>query len=122
VGVALKKLNGVETVQVKLNSGLAMVHLKSGNRIQLQDLRKAVESHGFSTGGAIIKFTGKINSENNKTWVEVSGIDEILYLNEVTANSIRIENGKALMLKGKIEAPNKDSKNERFFLTELNTL
>ena len=122
MGVAVKKLKGVERVEVKLNSGLAIVHLKSGNRIQMQDLKKAVESRGFSTGGAIIKFTGTINSENNKTWVEVSGIEEVLQLNEVIANSIRIENGKALSLKGKIQPPDKHSKNEGFLLTELNTL
>ena len=120
MGVALKKLKGVETVQVKLNSGLAIVHLKSGNRILLQDLRKAVEGRGFSTGAAIVKFTGTINSEDNKTWVEVSGIEEVLYLNAGTANSIKIENGKALMLQGKIEAPRKNS--EDSLLTELHTL
>jgi copper chaperone CopZ len=120
VGVALKKFKGVETVEVKLNSGLAIVHLKAGNRILLQEMRKVIEDHGFTAGGAVVKFTGTINSENGKTWVEVSDVGEVLNLNQVTANDLTTQAGKTLMFEGKVASPEKKSKNLE--LTELRNL
>ncbi len=120
MGVALKKLKGVDSVEVKLNSGLAIVHLKSGNRISLQDMTKVIVDHGFSPGGAIVKFAGTINSENGKTWVEVSDVGEVLNLNADAANSVTTQSGKTLSLEGKVAAPDKKSKTLE--LTELRNL
>jgi copper chaperone CopZ len=120
VGVALKKLKGVETVEVKLNSGLAIVHLKSGNHISLQEMRKVIDDRGFTPGGATVKFTGKINSENGRTWVEISDVGEVLNLNEVIASGITTQTGKTLTFEGKVAAPDKKSKTLE--LTELRNL
>ena len=94
MGVALKKLKGVDTVEVKLNAGLAIVRLKSGNHISLQDVRKVISDHGFAPGEANVKFTGTVNSENGKTWIEVSSVNEVLNLNEAAANYVATEIGK----------------------------
>ena len=110
MGVALKKLKGVDTVEVKLNSGLAIVRLKSGNHISLRDMRKVIEDHGFAPGDAIVKFTGTINSENGKTWVDVSEVGEVLKLNANAANNLATQIGKTLPLEGKVTAPDKKSK------------
>lgn len=120
VGVALKKLKGVDTVEVKLNAGLAIVHLKSGNRISLQDMKKVISDHGFTPGDAIVKFTGTVNSENGKTWVDVSDVNEVLHLNEAAANSVATQIGKTLLLEGKVTVPDKKSK--MLELTELHNL
>ena len=120
VGVALKKLKGVDTVEVKLNAGLAIVHLKSGNRISLQDMKKVISDHGFTPGDAIVKFTGTVNSENGKTWIEVSDVNEVLNLNSKVANDITTQIGKTLTLQGKVAAP--DKKSETLELTELRNL
>ena len=110
VGVALKKLKGVDTVEVKLNAGLAIVHLKSGNRISLQDMKKVISDHGFTPGDAVVKFTGTVNSENGKTWIEVSDVNEVLNLDEAAANSVSSQIGKTVMLQGKVTTPNKKSR------------
>ncbi len=120
MGVALKKLKGVDTVEVKLNSGLAIVRLKSGNHIALHDMRKVIEDHGFAPGDAIVKFTGTINSENGKTWIEVTDAGEVLALNEAVANSVTSQISKTLTMEGKVTAPDKKSKTLE--LTELRNL
>jgi hypothetical protein len=120
VGVALKKLKGVETVQVKLNSGLAIVHLKSGNRITLQEVRKVIDDRGFTPAHAIVRFTGTLNSQNGKTWIEVNDVGEVLNLNESTASSMTSQPGKTLTFEGKVAAP--DKKSRTLVLTELRTI
>jgi copper chaperone CopZ len=120
VGGALKKMKGVDKVEVKLNAGLAIVHLKSGNRISLQDMKKVISDHGFTPGDAVVKFTGTVNSENGKTWIEVSDVNEVLNLNEAAANSVSSQIGKTVVLQGKVTAPEKKSKTLE--LTELHNL
>lgn len=120
VGVALKKLKGVDTVEVKLNSGLAIVRLKSGNHISLQDVRKVITDHGFSPGEATVKFTGTVNSENGKTWIEVSDVNEVLDLDQAAANSVVTQIGKTVTLQGKVIAPDKKSKTLE--ITELRSI
>jgi copper chaperone CopZ len=120
VGVALKKLKGVDTVEVKLNDGLAIVRMKSGNHISLQDVQKVISDHGFAPGQAIVKFTGTVNSENGKTWVDVSDVDEVLHLTEAAANSVSTQIGKTLTMEGKVAAPDKKSKTLE--LTELRSI
>jgi copper chaperone CopZ len=120
VGVALKKLKGVDSVEVKLNTGLAIVRLKSGNRVSLQNIRKIIEEHGFDPGPAIVKFTGTVNSENGKTVVEVSNVEEVLNLNEAAASSVASQIGKTLTLEGKIATADKKSKTLE--LTELRSI
>ncbi len=120
MGVALKKLKGVDTVEVKLNSGLAIVRLKSGNHVSVHDMRKVIEDHGFAPGDAIIKFTGTINSKNGKNWIEVTDVGEVLNLNANVANNVTTQIGKTVALEGKVTAPDKKSKTLE--LTELRTL
>lgn len=97
-------------MEVKLNAGLAIVHLKSGNRISFQDMKEVISDHGFTPGDAIVKFTGTVNSENGKTWVDVSDVNEVLHLNEAAANSATTQIGKTLLLEGKVTVPDKKSK------------
>jgi copper chaperone CopZ len=120
VGGALKKMKGVEKVEVKLNAGLAIVHLKSGNNISLQDMKKVISDHGFTPGDAIVKFTGTVNSENGKTWIEVRDVNDVLNLDEAAANSVSSQIGKTLTLQGKVIAPDKKSKTLE--LTELRSI
>jgi hypothetical protein len=120
VGGALKKMKGVEKVEVKLNAGLAIVHLKSGNHISLQDMKKVISDHGFTPGDAIVKFTGTVNSENGKTWIEVRDVNDVLNLDDAAANSVSSQIGKTLTLQGKVIAPDKKSKTLE--LTELRSI
>jgi copper chaperone CopZ len=110
VGGALKKLKGVDKVEVKLNAGLAIVHLKSGNHVSLQDMKKVIEDHGFTPGDAIVKFTGTVNSENGKTWIAVNDTDEVLNLNDAAASSVSSQVGKTVTLQGKVTSPDKKSR------------
>jgi copper chaperone CopZ len=117
VGGALKKLKGVDKVEVKLNAGLAIVHLKSGNHVSLQDMKKVISDHGFTPGDAVVKFTGTVRSENGKTWIAVSDTDEVLNLNDAAASSVSSQVGKTVTLEGKVTTPDKKSKS--FEVTDL---
>jgi len=110
-------LKGVDTVEVKLNAGVAIVHLKSGNHISLQEMKKVIEDHGFAPGDAIVKFTGTVNSENGKTWIAVSNTKEVLNLNDAAANSVSSQVGQTLTLEGKVTSP--DKKSRSLEVTEL---
>jgi hypothetical protein len=73
-------------------------------------MRKVITDHGFAPGDANVKFTGTINSENGKTWVEVNDVGEVLTLNEAAANNVTSQIGKRLTLEGKVTSPDKKSK------------
>lgn len=83
-------------------------------------MRKVILDHGFSPGDAIVKFNGKINSQNGKTWVEVNDVGEELNLSAAAANSVTTQTGKTLTFEGKVTAPDKKSKTLE--LTELRNL
>jgi len=82
VSVALKKVEGVESVQVSLNRGLAEVRLKPGNRIDPEGLRKIVRDAGFTPKGAEVSVRGKVIEQNGNYALEVSSTGEVYALVE----------------------------------------
>lgn len=82
MSVALKKVEGVESVQVSLNRGLAEVRLKPGNRIDPEGLRKLVRDAGFTPKGAEVSVRGKVIEQNGNYALEVSGTGEVYALVE----------------------------------------
>jgi copper chaperone CopZ len=44
----LKKLKGVKDVTVSLNKGTAIVELKPGNKVTVEDIKKIVRKNGFT--------------------------------------------------------------------------
>src|SRR4026208_1274345 len=59
---ALKKLEGVEKVQLVAESGLVIVELKADNKIALEQLRRIVRSNGYPTKEAEITARGRIQN------------------------------------------------------------
>ena len=77
---ALRKVDGVELVQIKLNSGKALLDLKQSNTIQLQGLRKAVASRGFEPGSAAVVLKGIIQQDGEKFTCKVLGTNDSFLL------------------------------------------
>ena len=50
VNVALKKLSGVESVEVSLNKALATIKLKPGNTISVPQLWRLLRDKGYTPG------------------------------------------------------------------------
>ena len=70
---ALKKLKGVESVEVSLNKGLAEVKLKPGNTLQPEDFWNAVRNNGFTPKLTKVLARGRIDGRGSGRLVFSSG-------------------------------------------------
>jgi copper chaperone CopZ len=66
VSVALKKLDGVESVDVSLERSTADIRLKAGNGITLPQLRRIIRQAGYPTKDAEVVARGTIVERNGK--------------------------------------------------------
>ena len=57
---ALKKLEGVQSVELSPEQGSAVIRLKADNKITLEQLRRLVRSTGYATKDAVIIARGRI--------------------------------------------------------------
>ena len=80
VSVSLKSVNGVGSVDVSLNQGLATVTLKPGNTVTMEQLQRAITKNGFTTKQSNIVVTGTLLSDNGKVTLRVSGSNELFGL------------------------------------------
>jgi copper chaperone CopZ len=60
VSVAVRKLDGVESVDVSLDKASADVRLKPDNHLTLSQLRAAIKRNGYATRDAAIEARGRI--------------------------------------------------------------
>ena len=60
VNVALKKLSGVESVEVSLNKALATIKLKPGNTISVPQLWRLLRDKGYTPGKTIVSVRGDL--------------------------------------------------------------
>ena len=59
---ALKKLEGVESIELLPQKGIAEIRLKAENKITLRDVRRIIKSTGYAPGDAEITARGRIAS------------------------------------------------------------
>ena len=64
--VAVKKLEGVETVDVSLEKSSAVITLKANNKITLPQLRRVIRNSGYPTKDAQIDARGRIAERDGK--------------------------------------------------------
>jgi hypothetical protein len=64
--VAVRKLEGVETVEVSLEKSSAVITLKADNKITVPQLRRIIRSTGYPTRDAQITARGRIADQNGK--------------------------------------------------------
>jgi copper chaperone CopZ len=76
VRVALKSVNGVESVDVSLNKGLATVTLKDGNTVTMKQLQAAIVRNGYSTKQSAVTAIGHLLLRDNRWLLDVSGSNE----------------------------------------------
>lgn len=74
--VALKSVNGVESVDVSLNKGLAAVTLKDGNTVTMKQLQAAITRNGYSTKQSVVTAIGQVSLKDNRWLLRVSGSNE----------------------------------------------
>jgi copper chaperone CopZ len=60
VRVAIRKLPGVESVDVSLERATADIRLRAGNAITLAQLRQIIKNNGFASKEAIVTVIGNL--------------------------------------------------------------
>jgi copper chaperone CopZ len=60
VRVAIRKIDGVQTVEVSLNRGLAVITFKPENRIGIGRVRDLIRSNGFTPKDADVRIRGRV--------------------------------------------------------------
>lgn len=60
MSTAVKKLDGVESVELIAEKGAAVIRLRADNKITLQQLRRVIKSVGYEAKNADITARGKI--------------------------------------------------------------
>ena len=78
--VSLMSVNGVASVEVSLEKGLAAVKLKPGNTVMLKQLQEAITKNGFMMKQAHLIAAGKVIQADGGTRFQISGSNETLTL------------------------------------------
>jgi copper chaperone CopZ len=66
VSAAVKKLDGVESVEVSLEKGFVDIRLKSENTVTLPELRRIIRRNGNETKDAQVAGRGRIVDQDGK--------------------------------------------------------
>ena len=78
--VAVRKLDGVESVDVSLERGAATIALRPGNRITLPQLRQIIRNNGFTAKDATVTVLGTVIERGGKPALSVTGTDVVWLL------------------------------------------
>jgi hypothetical protein len=77
VRVAIRKLSGVESVEVSLERASAQILLRPDNRVTMPQLRKIIKDNGFSAKDATVTATGTLVERGGSPALNVTGIDVV---------------------------------------------
>ena len=114
VDVALKKVAGVESVEVSLNKGLATVKLKPGNTVSVRQLWELIHKNGYTPKTTAVLVRGEVANVNGTLQLKVSRTKDTLPLAADAKNTAAFGDaskkiGQTVMLQG-VMVPGKDFK------------
>jgi copper chaperone CopZ len=114
VDVALKKVPGVETVEVSLNKGLATVKLKPGNTVSVLQLWELIHKNGYTPKATAVSVRGDLANADGRLQLKVSGTKETLLLaadpkTPAAYGEAAKKLGRTVVIQG-VMAPSKDLK------------
>ena len=78
--VSLMSVNGVASVDVSLDNGLAAVKLKPGNSVTLKQLQDAITKNGFTMKQSRVTAAGTVIQASGAVKFQISGSNEMLNL------------------------------------------
>jgi hypothetical protein len=73
-------VNGVASVDVSLDNGLAAVKLKPGNSVTLKQLQDAITKNGFTMKQSRVTAAGAVIQASGAVKFQISGSNEMLNL------------------------------------------
>jgi len=104
VRVSLKSISGVDSVDVSLAKGLAVVKMKSGNATTLKQLNDAITNNGFTMKDSTATVAGTVVNNDGKLTLRVSGSNDMLELSPQSDSAPKVTSlvGKAVVIGGTI--------------------
>jgi 3-hydroxyisobutyrate dehydrogenase-like beta-hydroxyacid dehydrogenase len=110
VRVSLKSVAGVDSVDVSLEKGLAVVKMKPGNTATLKQLNEAIAKNGFTMKDSTAIVAGTVAITDGKTTLRVSGSNDLLQLvpQSDAMPKVTAMVGKTVVIKGTIPEEMKD--------------
>jgi copper chaperone CopZ len=101
--VSLKAVPGVDSVDVSLDKGLAVVKMKPGNTATLKQLNEAISKNGFTMKDSVATVVGTVVDTNGKPALRVSGSNDLLTLMpDGPASNASAEMGRSVYVTGVI--------------------
>jgi len=101
----MKRIEGVESVEVSLKDGAATIALRPGNHVTVDEIREAIRKNGYTPKGADVSVAGKLIERDGKPALAVSGSDVVYALAEGADGKgklaeLRKSTGKEVIVKG----------------------
>ena len=87
IHVSMKGIQGVNTVDVDLNTGLVAIKLNPGNGAAMRQFNEAVEKNGFTHKDANIVARGRLTGTTSAPFLEVAGTQDRYALSPVAASA-----------------------------------
>jgi copper chaperone CopZ len=114
VDVALKKVPGVESVEVSLNKGLATVKLKPGNTVSVPQFWQLLHEKGYTPKTTAVSARGEMANVQGRLELEVTGTKDALALaadvkNPAAYSEAGTKLGQTVIVQG-VMVPGKDLK------------
>jgi hypothetical protein len=104
VRVSLKSVSGVDSIEVSLEKGLAVVKMKPGNTATLKQLNEAITKNGFTMKDSTATVAGTVLVTDGNAILKVSGSNDLLQLVSPSAsapNAVSMA-GKAVLVEGTV--------------------
>jgi len=105
VSVALKKVEGVASVEVSLKEGTARILLKPDNRVDPERFRRVARDNGFTPKGSDVRVAGRVIEHGGKPALEVTGLAVVYGLEDHAGSKGRLNDlekviGKTVVVSG----------------------
>lgn len=119
--VAVEKLDGVERAEVSLNDGIVRVAFRSGNRVTLARLRKAIRDQGFSPKEATVTVSARVEriDDGFRAIVGSTDVSYALLTEPEIAGQLARSVGRTVILEGTVPQDADDVTPDNLQVTRL---
>jgi cation transport ATPase len=101
IHVSMKGIQGVNTVDVDLNTGLVSIKLAPGNNAAMRQFNEAVEKNGFTHKDANVIVRGQLSGSAQAPFLDVTGTKDRYALTPLAAGTeISGLLGKTVLIEG----------------------
>jgi copper chaperone CopZ len=113
VRVAIRKLPGIESVDVSLERAAVDIRLRAGNTVSLSKLRQIIKDNGFTAREATVTVVGGLIERGGKPALNVTGPNVVMLIApdpkqtavyEQVQAQLRARRAQAIELRGVVES------------------